>query len=231
MTLFELPSRLVWLTITVAVFAAANALSRSARRHAFAHPVLTATPVLIALLVASRTTYETYRTATLPLSFLFGPATVCLAIHAWKNRAVFRAHFRPLVIALAAGGLTAIISAAGTAWILGAPLPVLASLAPRATTTPVAMAIAAHIHGSASLAAVAVLSSGIFVAMIYPFVFARLGVRDARAIGFAVGVSAPGIGTASAFQNSETEGAFAAVRMVTNAIFTAIAIGVFTLLL
>lgn len=231
MTLSDLPAPLTWLTMTILVFAAADAISRLTNRHPLAHPVLTSTPVVILLLVVLHTPYETYKTATFPLSFLLGPTTVCLAVPIWKYRQVIRDNLQPLALALSAGSLTAIVSAVGVAWAFGASPQVLASLAPRATTTPVAMAIADQLHGLGSLAAVAVLLSGVLGAVIYPFLFDRLGVRDAHAIGLAVGVSAHGIGTARAFQNDEKEGTFAAVGMGANAIFTAVVLGIASLTL
>lgn len=225
LTLADLPQPLVWITVTVLVFAVSDAASRASRRHPCAHPVLTATPLVILLLTISGTPYGTYLAATSPLSLLLGPTTVCLAVPVWNYREVIRAHLGPLLVALFAGAVTAIASAVGTAWVLGAPPLVLASVAPRATTTPVAMALAAQLQGSASLAAVAVLMSGIFGAVAYPILFRRLGWRDARATGLAVGVSAHGIGTARALENNETQGAFAAVGMGTNAILTACILG------
>lgn len=50
-----LSTPLLWLAVTLIVFEVADALSRRSGRHPMCHPVLLATPVLIAILIASHT--------------------------------------------------------------------------------------------------------------------------------------------------------------------------------
>jgi putative effector of murein hydrolase len=56
-------------------------------------------------------------------------------------------------------------------------------------------------------------------------------IRDYRARGFAVGVSAHGIGTARAFQVDSTAGAFAGLGMALNAVATAALLSLLALLI
>lgn len=212
---------LLWLTVTLIVFAGADHVSMRSNRHPLCHPVLLATPVLIAALVASGTPYPVYRDATASLAFLLGPAVVGLAVPVWARRALIRRLAAPIALALAAGATTAIASAVGILWLFGAPPVLLASIAPRATTTPVAMALAQTLHGIPPLAAVLVLTAGVIGAMTATPLFDRMGIRDYRARGFAIGVSAHGFGAARAFQVSEAGGAFASLAMALNAIATA----------
>ena len=76
--------------------------------------------------------------------------------------------------------------------------------------------------GQPTLAAVLVLCTGIFGAMVVTPFLNLIGVRDWRARGLAVGTAAHGIGTARAFQVNPTAGAFAGIGMGLNAILTAI---------
>jgi predicted murein hydrolase (TIGR00659 family) len=216
-----LATAIFWLTITLAVFEAADTVSRWSGRHPLCHPVLWSTPVLIGLLLWTGTPYETYREATFPLSFLLGPAVVGLAVPIWSQRARIRRLALPIALALAAGAVTSIVSAVGILALFGAPHEILASIAPRATTTPVAMAIAGQLGGVPSLAAVIVLFAGVTGAMCATPLLNLLGVRDYRARGFAVGVSAHGIGAARAFQVDTTAGAMASLGMALNAVATA----------
>jgi len=100
--------------------------------------------------------------------------------------------------------------------------PVLASLAPKSTTAPVAIGIAERIGGQPTLTAALVLMTGIFGAIIVTPLLNALRIRDWRARGFSVGVAAHGIGTARAFQVNETAGAFSGIGMGLNAVLTAI---------
>lgn len=224
-----LTTPILWLAVTLAVFEGADMLSRRSGRHPLCHPVLLTTPALIAILLVTHTPYPAYLDATQMLVFLLGPAVVGLAVPIWAQRAVIRRLAFPIAMALGAGAMTAIASAVGILSLFGAPREVLASIAPRATTTPVAMEMAAALGGVPALAAVIVLFAGVLGAMTATPLFDRLGIRDYRARGFAVGVSAHGIGAARAFQVDGTAGAFASLGMALNAVTTAVILSVIAL--
>ena len=162
---------------------------------------------------------------------MLGPAVVGLAVPIWRQRTLIRRQALPIALALAAGAATAIISAVGVLWLCGAPRAVLASIAPRAVTTPVAMAVASQLGGAPALAAAIVLFAGVVGAMTATPLFNGLKIRDFRARGFAVGVSAHGIGTARAFQVDSTAGAFAGLGMALNAVATSALLSLLALLI
>ncbi|WP_333571260.1 LrgB family protein [Sphingomonas sp.] len=213
---------LLWLAVTLLVFEGADQLSKRSNRHPLCHPVLTATPVLIAILLVTRTPYPVYAQNTAVLTFLLGPATVGLAVPLWRNRALVQRAAGPLLLALFAGSLTAIVSVTGIVWAFGGTAQILATVAPRSVTTPVAMALATQLGGIPALAAVVVLIAGVFGAMVASPVLNLLRISDYRVRGFATGVAAHGIGMARAFQVSELGGTFAGVGMALNAAMTAL---------
>lgn len=213
---------LLWLAVTLLVFEGADRLSKRSNRHPLCHPVLLATPVLIAILLATRTPYPVYAQNTAVLPFLLGPATVGLAVPLWRNRALVRSAAGPLLLALAAGSLTAILSVTAIVWVFGGTAQILATVAPRSVTTPVAMALAQQLGGIPALAAIVVLIAGVFGAMIATPVLDALHIEDYRVRGFATGVAAHGIGMARAFQVSEIGGTFAGIGMALNAAMTAL---------
>lgn len=217
---------LLWVTVTLLVFAAAERASTLCRRHPLAHPVFLGTPILMAILHFSATPYADYAAGTSFLRLLLGSATVAFAVPLWHQWPRIRSVALPLAAALAAGSVTAIGSAVAVGALLGAPPALLATLAPRAATAPVAMAIADQTGGIPALAALVALFSGMFGAMTAPILLRRMRISDRRARGFALGVAAHGLGTARAFQLSEEEGSFAAVGMATNAALTALLIGI-----
>jgi predicted murein hydrolase (TIGR00659 family) len=217
-----LVSPLLWLALTLLLFEGADVVSRRSGRHPLAHPVLWTTPLLVGLLLLTGTSYATYQQATQSLSFLLGPAVVGLAVPIWHHRRLIRRLAFPILLALGAGALTAIVTSVGTLALFGVPHDLLASIAPRATTTPVAMALASELGGIPAVAALIVLFSGILGAMTATPLFDAIGIRDYRARGFAVGMSAHGIGAARAFQVDGTAGAFASLAMALNAIATSL---------
>jgi predicted murein hydrolase (TIGR00659 family) len=213
---------LLWIAATLLVFEGADIVSRRSNRHPLAHPVLLSVPVLAGLMFATGTSYSTYAQGTATLTFLLGPATVALGVPLWRNWPLVRRSGKAVLAALLAGSVTAIGSAVAIAWAFGASPQVLATIAPHSATTPVGMAIAGGIGGIPALAAVAILTTGIFGAMVATPLLNRLKITDQRARGFAVGVTAHGLGTARAFQVSETAGTFAGMAMALNAAMTAL---------
>ncbi|HMQ91948.1 MAG TPA: LrgB family protein [Amaricoccus sp.] len=213
---------LLWLTATLVAFVIGDAISARLGRHPLANPVVIAAGLLIALLTATGTAYGDYFAGAQFVHFLLGPATVALAVPLWHNRTAVRRNLVPMCVALVAGSLTAIVSAVTIAWAFGAPAPVLASLAPKSTTAPIAMALTESIGGIPALAAVLVVLTGILGSVIVTPLMNALKITDYAARGFAVGVASHGIGTARAFQVSEEAGTFAGIAMGLNGALTAL---------
>ena len=154
--------------------------------------------------------------------WVLGPATVALAVPLYEALPTLRRALLPVLAALVVGSVTAVVSAVGIAVLLGAAPETVRSLAPKSVTTPIAMAIARSIGGAPSLAAVFVILTGSVGALTGTALLDRVGVRDARARGLALGVAAHGMGTARAFQASLETGVFATLGMTLNAVVTAL---------
>ena len=152
--------------------------------------------------------------------FLLGPATVALAVPLWRNRAgrgESRADVRGARRGLADGDR----QRRGDRLGLRRAAPIIASLATKSTTAPIAMAIAESLGGIPALAAVLVVLTGILGSVVVTPLMNAMGITDYAARGFAVGVASHGIGTARAFQVSEEAGAFAGIAMGLNGALTA----------
>jgi predicted murein hydrolase (TIGR00659 family) len=184
--------------------------------------VLIAVLILAVLLWLSATPYPTYFEGAQFVHFLLGPATVALALPLWDNLRHVRRAALPLLAALLVGSVTAAVSALAIASALGIEGEVLASLAPKSATAPVALGISDRLGGSPTLTAVLVILTGIIGAICATPLLNALRIRDWRARGFATGVAAHGIGTARAFQVHPTAGAFAGLGMGLNAVLTAL---------
>jgi len=128
----------------------------------------------------------------------------------------------PVIVGLLVGSVVAAASAVLVARLFGASLATQLSLAPKSVTTPIAMGIAERIGGIPSLTAVLVISAGILGAVLGRYLFDALRISDPAIRGFATGITAHGIGTARAFQESEQAGAFAALAMGMNGLVTAL---------
>lgn len=215
-------SPLLWLTATLIAYQGAFWLYRKAGMNPLANPVAIAVAALVALLWFTGTPYDVYFEGAQFVHFLLGPVTVALAVPLYENLGQVRRALLPILAALVAGSLTAIVSAVGIAWALGAGREVLLSLAPKSITTPIAMGVAEQIGGLPSLTTVLVLLTGIVGALVVTPLFNLCGFTDLRARGFAAGLAAHGMGTARAFAVDPLAGTFAGLAMGLNALLTVV---------
>ena len=213
---------LLWLTATMVAYIAGHLLYPKSGKNPLVNSVAIAVIVLIALLWARDTDYTRYFDGAQFVHFMLGPAVVALAVPLYENRREVRRTILPIVLALLAGSTTAVVSAVGIAVALGASMETVTSLAPKSVASPIAMGIAERIGGLPSLTAGLVIITGILGAIIGTPLFNAMGVKDWRARGFAMGVTAHGIGTARAFQVNEVAGTFAAITLGLNGVVTAI---------
>jgi len=215
-------SPLLGLTMTLCAYLAAQRIGVWCKGAPIANPVAIAIAIVVGILSLSGMSYERYFAGAQFVHFLLGPATVALAVPLVRQLPRLRQHWLPLTAALLAGCVTAIVSVVVVARLLGATPALIATLAPKSVTSPIAMAVAERLGGLPSLTAALVISTGIFGAIFSTWLFHGLRVRSDAARGFAMGLAAHGIGTARAFQLSPEMGAFAGLAMGLNGALTAL---------
>ncbi len=213
---------LLWLTATLVAYALGDLAFRRAGRRPLVNPVLVAVALLAVLLRVTGTPYERYFDGAQFVHFMLGPATVALAVPLYANLRLIRSAFWPMLAALIAGSVTALVSAVAIGAVFGLRGETLLSLAPKSVTAPVALGVSETIGGAPNLTAVLVIITGITGAVVATPLLNLFRIRDWRARGLSVGIAAHGIGTARAFQVNETAGAFAGIGMGLNALLTAL---------
>ena len=217
-------SPLLGLTTTLVAYLFALWIYRSLGYNPLANPVLIAIAIVVSILTLTHTPYQTYFEGAQFVHFMLGPATVALAMPLYKQWRNFRRAVLPLMLGLAAGSVTAVASAIGIAYAMGASRQVIVSLAPKSATTPIAMAISERFGGLPSLTAVLVICT--LGAVLARFILNFLRIDSHPVRGFALGVASHGIGTARALQVSAEMGAFAGLGMGLNGVFTAVLVPV-----
>ncbi|TLX56643.1 LrgB family protein [Stutzerimonas nosocomialis] len=176
-------------------------------------PVLVAMLLVVAALHLGGLDYARYREGASPIALLLGPATVALAVPLYRHLKRIRQLFWPILLTLVAGGVLGVAITLGVAWLLGAELTVLMSLAPKSATMPIAMLVAEQLGGIAALAAVFVMLTGVIGTALGPLLLRWAGVDNPAARGLSYGINAHAIGTARALEEGDECGAFAALGM------------------
>ena len=184
---------------------------------------------VIALLAVFGIPYEQYMAQVNPLfNHLLGYVTVALAI----PLAAMRYDDLPLkgiVSILIFASISAVALPMGLAYLLHLSDATIMAFATRAVTTPIAINIATLLQAPVSLAILIVILSGVIGAAFSPFILKHI--NDERASGLALGLAAHAIGTAQAWQRGSIAGRYAAFGMAVNAVFTAIWLPSFILML
>ncbi|RKG48278.1 LrgB family protein [Acinetobacter cumulans] len=184
---------------------------------------------VIALLAVFGIPYEQYMAQVNPLfNHLLGYVTVALAI----PLAAMRYDDLPLkgiVSILIFASISAVALPMGLAYLLHLSDATIMAFATRAVTTPIAINIATLLQAPVSLAILIVILSGVIGAAFSPFILRHI--NDERASGLALGLAAHAIGTAQAWQRGSIAGRYAAFGMAVNAVFTAIWLPSFILML
>jgi predicted murein hydrolase (TIGR00659 family) len=219
-------SPLLGLTLTLLAYQLAYALYVKLGSHPLANPVAIAVALIVAILTFTGTPYAVYFEGAQFVHFLLGPATVALAVPLYAQWPRLKKLLGASMLALVTGSVVSVVSVWLIAEAFGASDQVLRSLAPKSVTSPIGMGISEKIGGLPSLTAVLIMLTGIVGAVIGPALLKATGTQDDAIRGFAIGMSAHGIGTARAFQISETAGAFSALAMGLNGVITSIVVPV-----
>jgi predicted murein hydrolase (TIGR00659 family) len=215
-------SPLSWLTLTLIAYVVADRISIACARHPAVNLVAIAAAMIMVALKLSGTSYETYFAGAQFIHFLLGPATVALAVPLYRHWEQVRDSALPVVASLVAGSLAAIFSVTAIARLMGASPQMVASLAPKSVTSPIAMSLSEQLGGMPFFTAALVIVTGVIGALILSPLMRLLGIRDSAAIGMAAGVASHGIGTARAFHIDSVAGAFGGIAMGLNGAFTSL---------
>lgn len=215
-------SSILAILVTLMIFRLSLMLFERSGRNSLFHPLITGPLAIAAGIALLPIQFEDYQNRVAILTWLLGPATVALAIPLHNQLPNIRAGALPILITTLLGGSAAVALALASAAILGADTVVLHSLASKSITTPIALSISELIGGVGQLAAGAVIVTGVTGALVAPTMLRSIGITDSRIIGFTLGVTAHGIGTARAFDIDLQAGAYASLGMGLTGLLTAL---------
>lgn len=223
-------SPLFGITLTLAAYVLGRWLHDRTKSPIF-QPVLVAIVVIVAVLKVGGISYADYLAGGNYVGFWLGAATVALALplhHEWH---LVRRAAVPIAVGVVVGAAVSISTAVLLTRLAGGTEELQLTMAPKAATTPVSLALSTQIGGIPALTAVLTILAGITGAVLGPWILDRIGVTDPRARGIAMGSVTHGIGTARALQESRTEGAFSALCMGLTAVATSVLVPLLLLVL
>jgi len=189
-------------------------------QNALLAPLLLSTTAIILILHYSGITFEQYKPGKAIMTFLLGPATVGLALPLYLNRNVLRTSFVPILVGIACGSMATLTTAVVLAKLSGLDSVIVASIATKSITAPIAIEVAHIIGGDPAIAVAFVVFTGTLGSMIGAGFLSLCRITNPVARGLAMGVTAHGQGTATILHEGQTQGAMAGVAMALAAVFT-----------
>jgi predicted murein hydrolase (TIGR00659 family) len=210
------------LVLTLAAYQLGRWLRRRTGGHALAQPVLVAVVVVGVAITLLDVDYAEYRDGTRLIAFWLGPATVALAVPLHRHGHRLRRMALPIAAAIPLGAVVSIAGGILLVGALGAGETLQRTMAPKATTTPVSIALSETIGGLPPLTAALTIVAGTLGAVAGPAVMSLLRIREPHARGLALGSVSHGIGTSRALRESSLEGAFAGLAMGLTALATSL---------
>lgn len=208
--------------LTLAAYLLANRLFQRLKRPSWLPAILIAALLLAGALALIGLPYATYQQGATWLTVLLGPATVALGMPLYQQLPRIVELWRPLAICLPVAATLAACYSLAIAWLLGSSDNVLASIAAKSVTAPIAIGITEQLGGTTALLLGALLVTGVITIPCVSLAARWLGIKDDRLIGFTLGLNGHAIGTVRAFEISPTAGAFASLGMSLTGIFTAL---------
>lgn len=215
-----LTSPLAWLALSLILYEFAKAIAARVKSP-IANPLLIASILLGAILIATDTPLETYETGGLFLTMMLTPATVALAVPIYRQLETLKQNLLPILAGALVGSVVSIGSVYGLSRALDLKWELLAALLPKSVTTAIALPLSESLGGLTAVTAIAVAFTGIVGAVFLPSFLKLIGIRDKVATGIAIGTASHAVGTSRAIELGETEGAMSSLAIGIAGLMTA----------
>lgn len=184
------------------------------------NPMIFSIAAIIAFLKLTGIPYESYENGTRILTFFLGPAIVSLAVPLYRQFESLKVNAVPILLGITLGVAVSVISGIGLSLLLGLNREVAVSMAPKGTTSGIAMNLSGAFAGSPSMTVAFVNVAGIFGYSIGEITLDLLKIRDPVARGVSLGTSSHIMGTRRAFEMGEQEGAMGSLSIGVAGILT-----------
>ena len=185
-----------------------------------ANPLLLTILFIIIFLSVTGIRVEQFQVGGSFINMLLGPATAVLSLSIYRQRAVLKQYFLPVIIGCLVGSLTSVASVYLLCKAFGLDNEVTSSLLPKSVTTPIAMKVAESLGGIGAITVAAVIVTGILGAILAPFLIRVIRVKNPVAAGVAIGTCSHAMGTTKAIEIGEIEGAMSSVAIGVSGLIT-----------
>ena len=195
------------------------------------NPLFISILTVIAVLLTTGISYDTYNSNAKYLSYFLTPATVCLAIPLYEQLSLLKKNALAIMLGILSGIISSGLCVLALALIFSLPHEMYVTLLPKSITSAIGMDLSGELGGIPSITVSVIILSGIVGNMFAPLFCRIFGIKHPVAKGIAVGSSSHAIGTAKAIEMGEVEGAMSGLSVAVSGLASVIFINLFTLIL
>jgi putative effector of murein hydrolase len=210
------------IVLTLLAYWIGTLLFQASRQFVLLNPTVVGIVLLGSFLTLSGVDYRQYFNSAEFLHWLLGIATISLAFPLASNIRHLKENVLAVLVAVNAGALAGILSGYALVRYFGGSHQLAISMAPKATTTPIAIGISQTLGGSLELSAVFAVCGGIIAVFVFPLISKYARISDWRAIGLGASTGGSGLATAMVAPLHPLSAAFTGIGLSLNGIFTAI---------
>lgn len=206
------------LVLTLGVFYLNTQLNKKLKKVQL-NPLLFSSLFIMGLLVLFKIDYAYYNYSAKVLSYLIGPATVCLAIPLYKMKETILKSLKTIFGSILFGNIIHALSIWGLLIILKLNKDMIVTIIPKSVTTAIAKDLSLSYGGIQEITIALVIVTGVFGAMVSPFIFKAFKIKEK---GLALGVSSHAVGTSAAILINEKEATMATLGLILSGLLTVI---------
>ena len=186
------------------------------------NPLLISVALIVAVMLVTGFSVETYQADMKIFSWLITPATVALAAPLYQQLQRLKKNLPAILAGVAAGAIAALGSVFALCALFGLDRQTTVSLLPKSITTAIGMVISGQNGGIEALTSLVIAFTGIVGCVTGPVLCKLLKLDHPIAQGVAFGTSAHVIGTSKASELGSIQGAVSSLSLAVAGILTAI---------
>ena len=186
----------------------------------FLNPLLIPVILIIGIITGTGSDPKDYSDGTFIISWLLEPCIVTLAIPLYLKFALIKKQAVPIIICCGISVVISFILAYFSCHLIGINSNMIPTLGARSITTPLAMDVSDRMGGIGSVTACIVCAVGIFGAVFGFPVMKLFHIRNPKAQGLAIGACAHAVGTSTANEHGETQGAYSSLSLIVCGVMT-----------
>ena len=186
------------------------------------NPLLISVALIVAVLLVTGFSVETYQADMKIFSWLITPATVSLAVPLYEQMQKLKRNLPAILAGVAAGVLTSLVSVFALCAVFSLDKQTTISLLPKSITTAIGMVISGQNGGMEALTSLVIAFTGILGSVVGPILCKLLKLDHPIAQGVAFGTSSHVVGTAKASELGSIQGAVSSLSLAVAGIITAL---------